>query len=201
MALKLNIIIGSTRPGRVGPVIAQWVSEAAIEHGAFDVELVDLADFGLPLLDEAGHPKAQQYAHEPTKRWSASVASADAFLFVTPEYDYFAPAALVNAVQALMLEWFYKAAGVVSYGGISGGLRSAQVLRQLLSNVNMHAHPQVVPVPNFPQFIREDGVFRPNEPMKEGLKGLLDELHKWAAALKTLRPDRTQENEPMRQVA
>ena len=192
MALKLNIIIGSTRPGRVGPTVAQWISEAAVEHGMFEVELVDLAAFGLPLLDEAAHPKAQHYVNEPTKRWSASVASADAFLFVTPEYDYFAPAALVNAVQTLMVEWFYKTAGVVSYGGISGGLRSAQVLRQLLGNVNVHALPQVVPVPNFPQFIGNDGVFRPNEPMAEGLNGLLDELHKWAGALKTLRPDETQ---------
>ena len=201
MARKLNIIIGSTRPGRVGPVVAQWISEAAIEHGVFDVELVDLADFGLPLLDEAAHPKAQQYLNEPTKRWSASVASADAFLFVTPEYDYFAPAALVNAVQTLMLEWFYKPAGVVSYGGISGGLRSAQVLRQLLGNVNVHALPQVVPIPNFPQFIGDDGMFRPNEPMMDGLNGLLDELHKWAEALKTLRPDETREEEPLLQVA
>ena len=195
MALKLNIIIGSTRPGRVGPVVAQWVNEAAREHGKFNVELVDLADFALPLLDEAAHPKAQQYANEPTKRWSASVAAADAFLFVTPEYDYFAPAALVNAVQALMLEWFYKPAGVVSYGGISGGLRSAQVLRQLLSNVNMHALPQVVPVPNFPQFIDHDGVLRPNEPMNEGLHGLLEELHKWTGALRTLRTHKTEEDE------
>ena len=200
MARRLNIIIGSTRPGRVGPVIARWISEAAIEHGMFDVELVDLADFGLPLLDEAAHPKAQQYLNEPTKRWSASVASADAFLFVTPEYDYFAPAALVNAVQTLMLEWFYKPAGVVSYGGISGGLRSAQVLRQLLGNVNVHALPQVVPIPNFPQFIGDDGMFRPNEPMTDGLNGLLDELHKWAEALKALRPDETRE-EPLLQVA
>ena len=146
MALKLNIIIGSTRPGRVGPVIAQWLKEAADKHGKFAVELVDLADFDLPLLDEAAHPATRQYANEPTKRWSASVASADAFLFVTPEYDYFAPAALVNAVQVLLHEWLYKPAGVLSYGGVSGGLRSAQVLRQLLSNVNVHALPQVVPV-------------------------------------------------------
>ena len=159
------------------------------------------ADFGLPLLDEAAHPKTRQYANEPTKRWSASVASADAFLFVTPEYDYFAPAALVNAVQVLMLEWFYKPAGVVSYGGISGGLRSAQVLRQLLSNLNMHAHPQVVPIPNFPQFIGEGGVFRPNEPMRDGHKALLDDLHKWAEALKTLRPDESEKGEGLLQVA
>ena len=187
MALKLNIVIGSTRPGRVGPVIAQWLKEAAIEHSKFDVELVDLANFGLPLLEEAAHPMAQQYANEPTKRWSTSVASADAFVFVTPEYDYFVPAALVNAVQALMREWVYKPAGVVCYGGISGGLRSAQVLRQLLGNVNVHALPQVVPVPNFPQFIGKDRVFRPNEQIKDGVKIMLDELYKWASALKILR--------------
>jgi NAD(P)H-dependent FMN reductase len=188
VALKLNVIIGSTRPGRAGPAIAQWLTEAAREHGLFDVHLVDLADFGLPLLDEAAHPMARQYEHEHTRRWSASVASADAFVFLTPEYDYFAPASLVNAVQTLMPEWFYKPAGVVSYGGISGGLRSAQVLRQLLSNVNVHAIPQVVPVPMFAQFIGDDGAFRPNEPTTSGVKVMLDELHKWATALQTLRP-------------
>lgn len=195
MTLKLNIVIGSTRPGRVGPVIAEWVQAAAREHGQFDVELIDLAEFHLPLLDEAAHPRMQQYANEPTKRWSESVTSADAYVFVTPEYDYFAPAALVNAVQVLMKEWSYKVAGVVSYGGISGGLRSAQVLRQLLGNVNVHALPHVVPVPMFPQFIGDDGVFRPNLEMTDGIKGMFDELHKWSTALKTLRPGRNQEEQ------
>ena len=192
MALKLNIIIGSTRPGRVGPIVARWLTQAAREHGRFDVELVDLADFDLPLLNEAAHPRLQQYANEPTKRWSASVAKADAFIFVTPEYDYFPPASLVNAVQVLMKEWSYKPAGVMRYGGISGGLRSAQVLRQLLVNVNIHPLPQTVPVPMVPQFIGEDGVFRPNKEMKDGAGGMLDELHKWAIALKTLRAEETQ---------
>ncbi|MDP3896592.1 MAG: NAD(P)H-dependent oxidoreductase, partial [Mesorhizobium sp.] len=86
MALKLNIIIGSTRPGRAGPTVAQWLRETAVEHGRFAVDLVDLADFNLPLLDEPKHPALRQYANAPTKRWSASVDSADAFVFVTPEY-------------------------------------------------------------------------------------------------------------------
>lgn len=192
MALKLNIIIGSTRPGRVGPVIARWLHETALEHGSFGVELVDLADFGLPLLDEAAHPLAQQYANDPTRRWSQSVASADAFVFVTPEYDYFAPAALVNAVQVLAREWFYKPASVVSYGGISGGLRAAQVLRQLLGNVNVYALTQPVPVPMFAQFIGEDGVFHPNEQMKVAVGAMLDEIYRVAGAMKTLRPEGAQ---------
>lgn len=189
MALKLNIIVGSTRPGRVGPTIAQWVAEAARKHDHFEVELVDLAAFELPLLDEAAHPMARQYTKEHTKKWSASVASADAFLFVTPEYDYFPPASLVNALQVLMAEWAYKPAGVVSYGGISGGLRSAQILCQLLGNLKMHAIAQVVPVPMFPQFLNEDGTFRPNEPIVDGTRGLFDELHKWATALKPVRSE------------
>ena len=188
MTLKLNIIIGSTRPGRVGPTIAKWATEAARAHGGFEVELVDLADFKLPLLDEAVHPIMQQYQHAHTKRWSASVGSADAYIFLTPEYNYFPPASLVNALQVLNKEWNYKAAGVISYGGISGGLRASQELRLLMSTVNMHALPQVVPVPLYPQHIGEDGVFVPNEAMTNGLNGLLNELQKWSGALKTLRP-------------
>ncbi|MAU21511.1 MAG: NADPH-dependent FMN reductase [Martelella sp.] len=187
MIVKLNIIIGSTRPGRVSPKIAKWVEAAAREHGKFEVELIDLVDFNLPLLDEAAHPRMQKYEHEHSKKWSASVQAADAFVFVTPEYDYFPPAALINAIQALSLEWGYKPAGVVSYGGISGGLRSAQELRTLLGNLNAHAIPQVVPVPLFPKFISEDGVFTPNDEMNAGAKGMLDELFKWAGPLATIR--------------
>ncbi|MBK8458741.1 MAG: NAD(P)H-dependent oxidoreductase [Phyllobacteriaceae bacterium] len=188
MSLKLNIVIGSTRPGRAGPVVAQWFHELATAQGDFEANLVDLAEFSLPLLDEAAHPMKRQYADEPTKRWSASVASADAFVFVTPEYDYFAPASLVNAIQTVLLEWGYKPAGVLSYGGVSGGLRSTQVLRQLLGNVNVHALPQSVPVPFFSQHIQE-GVFRPNDLVRDGAMLMLGELHKWARALKALRDE------------
>jgi NAD(P)H-dependent FMN reductase len=187
MSLKLNIISGSTRPGRAGLPIAKWLKVFALAHGAFDAKLIDLADFNLPLLDEAAHPVFQQYEHEHTKRWSASVNSADAYVFVTPEYDYFPPASLVNAVQVLAREWAYKAAGVVSYGAISGGLRASQSLRQLITTVNVHALPQVVPIPLFGQFIGDDGIFRPNAPMTEGTKGMLDELAKWTRALQPIR--------------
>lgn len=192
MLPKLNVIIGSTRPGRVGPSVAKWVQDLAVGTGQFDVELVDLADHNLPLLDEPAHPAMQRYVNDATKRWSASVDSADAYVFVTPEYDYFPPAALVNAVQIVMREWGYKPAGVVSYGGISGGLRSSQVLRQLLGNVNVHALPQAIPIPFVSQFIRDDGVFSPGEQTVEGAKAMLHELHKWTTALQVLRPDKAQ---------
>lgn len=186
MALRLNVIIGSTRPGRIGPTVGSWFDGFAREHGKFDVALVDLAAFDLPLLDEAAHPRLQKYEHEATRRWAASVDSADAYVFVTPEYDFFPPASLVNAVQTVLREWQYKPAGIVSYGGISGGLRASQALRQLLGNVNVHALPLSVPIPFFSNFI-DGGELVPNEPMAEGARLMLAELHKWAVALKTMR--------------
>ncbi|RDD70856.1 NADPH-dependent FMN reductase [Paracoccus versutus] len=187
MALKLKIIIGSTRPGRAGLTVGRWVEKFAREYGKFDVELVDLVEIGLPLLDEAAHPIAGQYQHEHTKRWSQIVASADAYIFVTPEYDAFPPAALVNSVQCLVHEWLEKPAGIVSYGGVAAGTRSAQALKQLLGVVNVVALSQSVPIPFFSQFIGDDGVFRPNEPMTDGARIMFTELHKWAAALKSMR--------------
>jgi NAD(P)H-dependent FMN reductase len=185
--MKLNVIIGSTRPGRAGPAIGKWFADLARGHGRFEVELVDLDAFKLPLLDEAAHPILQQYEHEHTKAWSRSVNSADAYVLLTPEYDYFPPASLVNAVQVLVREWSYKPVGVVSYGGISGGLRAAQELRLLISSVNAHPLPQTVPVPLFGQFIDDAGTFSGNETIAQGATVMLDELFKWAGPLRQMR--------------
>lgn len=187
MSLSLKVITASTRPGRVGPKVAQWVQEFAVKDGRFDVEAIDLAELNLPFLDEAQHPKLQQYQHEHTKRWSKVVASADAFLFVTPEYDYFAPAALVNAIQFLYQEWSEKPAGIVSYGGVSGGLRGTQELRLLLANVNMMPINLTVPIPFVYQLIGEDGVFRPSDAVIATTTGMLNQLHRWSVGLHAMR--------------
>lgn len=186
MTLNLTIITGSTRPGRKGPLVARWVAGAARAHGAFAVTEVDLAEIGLPLLDEPGHPARDPYMQDHTRRWSDLAKPADAFVFVTPEYDYFPPATLVNALQALFHEWRYKAAGVVSYGGISGGLRSAQQLRLLIANLGMMPIPQSVPVPMLASHLGPDG-FTPNAEMNAGAALMFTELAKWAGALKPLR--------------
>ncbi len=187
MTLKLNTIICSTRPGRRGPKVAEWFHKLAGEHGKFEPVLVDLADFELPVFDEPKHPRLQQYEHEHTRRWSESVASADAFVFVSPEYNYFAPPSLVNAITYLSKEWNYKPAGVVSYGGISGGLRAAQSERLLFTTLKMMPIPEGVPIPLFSQHIGDDGVFSPTEPVVEGAKLMLGELHRWAEALQPMR--------------
>ena len=91
MSPRLNIIVGSTRRGRVGPVIADWFAAFAREHGGFEPMLVDLMDFKLPIYNEPNHPRFRQYVHDHTEAWSTSVEEADAYVFVTPEYNYFMP--------------------------------------------------------------------------------------------------------------
>ena len=86
MSLKLKIITGSTRPGRVGPTIAKWVAEAAKAHGTFEVESIDIADMNLPFLDEPNHPAMQDYQHAHTKAWSAKIADADAVATMADNY-------------------------------------------------------------------------------------------------------------------
>jgi NAD(P)H-dependent FMN reductase len=109
--------------------IGQWVRDRAVAHGGFEVELVDLAEINLPFLDEPGHPRLGQYTKPHTKDWSARVDAADAFVFVTPEYNYGMPGSLKNAIDYLHREWAYKPVGFVSYGGIAAGTRAVQMTK------------------------------------------------------------------------
>ena len=101
----LRVIIGSTRPGRIGPSVAEWIIERAREHGGFDVEVTDLAELNLPIYDEPNHPRLKKYVHQHTKDWSALVDGSDAFIFVMPEYNYGFNAATKNAIDYLFKEW------------------------------------------------------------------------------------------------
>lgn len=186
MSYKIKVITASTRPVRVGPIVTAWIAELARERAAFEVEVVDLAEIDLPLLNEPKHPAMRDYQHDHTKRWSKIVDEADGFIIVTPEYDFFPPASIVNAVQYLLHEWAKKPAAVVSYGGVSGGLRAMQVLRTLLSNIGMVALNKSIPIPFVAKMI-EDDVLTPNEQMLDGAKVMLDELENWAALLKPAR--------------
>jgi NAD(P)H-dependent FMN reductase len=187
---KLNIVICSTRPGRVGPTIARWFHQVALDHDGFDVVLVDLAAIDLPLYDEPNHPQRQNYRHDHTKAWAASVASADAFVFVTPEYNYGTPPSLLNALNYVYKEWNYKPAAFVSYGGIFGGGRAVQMEKMTLNTLKMVPIFEAVVIPWFAKQIDgPDGnkVFTPNEIQTDAAKGLLTELARWAVALKPLR--------------
>ena len=186
MTLRLHTIIASTRPGRVGPAVANWFHGVAQADPGFDAHLVDLADFALPVYDEPKHPRMRDYVHEHTKRWSASVEAADAYVFVTPEYNFGPTPALVNALNYVYTEWTYKPCAFVSYGGVSGGLRAVQLTKQTVTALKMMPIVEAVTIPMVGQSIK-DGVFAPNDLHRQSAAALLGELAKWAGALKPLR--------------
>lgn len=185
--MRLNIVIASTRPGRVGPSVANWAFEHAKQNGSFeDVELVDLADFDLPVFDEPKHPRLQEYQHDHTKKWAESVAAADAFVFVTPEYNFGPTPALLNALNYVYLEWNYKPAAFVSYGGVSGGMRAVQWTKMTLTTLKMVPIMEGVLVPMVAQHV-DGGAFKPEKIHIESADAMQKELRRWADALKPLR--------------
>ncbi|HVP61676.1 MAG TPA: NAD(P)H-dependent oxidoreductase [Myxococcaceae bacterium] len=184
--LKLNVVVVSTRPGRVGLAVGEWFHRRAVEHGNFEVTFVDLHDLALPLLDEPEHPRLRKYTKAHTHAWSKSVEGADAFTFVTPEYNFGLPPTLLNAIDFVYSEWNYKAASFVSYGGVSGGLRATQMAKVPLTSVKVMPIVEQVSI-SFVSKQITDGKFTPTDAQHKAAADMLDELHRWAAALKPMR--------------
>ena len=181
----LQVIIGSTRPGRNGEAIAKWFVEQAEAHGGFTVELVDLATFNLPVFNEPHHPRSGRYEHEATKQWAATIARADAYVFVIPEYNHSFNGAIKNAIDYLHNEWKYKVYGALSYGGASMGLRATQALKPVLTALRLfHAGDLPIPLMQTPVV---DGVFAGNDVSVEAAKLLMDELVSLTAQTAALR--------------
>lgn len=185
--MKLKVILGSTRPGRRGPIVADWFYEFAKQHSNFEIEVVDLKKINLPFLDEEVHPMMADYKNDHTLNWSKTIDEADAFVFVTPEYNFGYPATIKNALDYLHREWQDKPVGFVSYGGVSAGTRSVQALKLPITTFNMMPLMQAVNIPFFSQFINEEGVFEANEKTEESAQAMLAKLHDWAEALKGMR--------------
>lgn len=183
----LQVIIGSTRPGRVGSTVADWIIDRAKAQGDFEVEVADLALLDLPLFDEPDHPRLRQYVHQHTKDWSAVVDRSDAFIFVIPEYNHGFNAATKNAIDYLSQEWQNKPVGIVSYGGASGGIRAAQMLKQVLGALKMEPVTDSVTIPIVRERIDEDGRVKPTESTEAAAAAMLAELARSAAALLPLR--------------
>ena len=185
--LNLQVILASTRAGRQGKAVADWFLEIARNFDGFNVELVDLAEVDLPLFDETVHPRLAQYEHAHTKAWSEIVRRADAFVFVTPEYNFGTPPALSNALVYLQREWAYKPVGFVSYGGVSGGTRGVQMTKQLVTSLKMIPVAEAVAIPFFMQHLDQDtGEFHPGEVQDQAARVMLAEVHKLAEVLQPL---------------
>ncbi len=188
---KLAVVVASTRPGRVGLPVGRWFFAAARAHAKFEVELIDLKEVALPPLDEPRHPRFRQYEHAHTKAWSARIEAIDAFVLVTPEYNYGLAPALVNALDYLAKEWAYKPAAFVSYGGVSGGTRSVEMTKQVLTALKMMAIPESVIIPFVSKQIdAQSGEFVAAEAQQQAVALILDELLRWSSALAPLRTKR-----------
>src|SRR5579859_2859590 len=184
--LKIAIILGSTRPGRNGKAVADWVLDKASARTGAKYELVDLADYPLPHLDEAMPPSFGQYAGDHTKAWAATISSYDGFIFVTPEYNHSTSGVLKNAIDFLYAEWNNKAAGFVSYGGGASGARAVEQLRQVMAEVQVatvRAQVGLSLIMDFENYT----VFKPNPAHEKTVEAVLDQVVAWGTALKPLR--------------
>ncbi|MEA2193824.1 MAG: hypothetical protein QOG42_258 [Solirubrobacteraceae bacterium] len=183
----LMIVIASTRPGRAGLPIGQWFVDRAHAHGGFEIEVVDLAELGLPFMDEPNHPKLRRYTQQHTKDWSERVDAADAFVFVTPEYNHGMSAPLKNAIDFLHEEWRHKPVGFVSYGGVAAGTRAVQQLKPVVSVLRMVPVTDAVSIPFHTQVIDDDGAVQANDTMRQAADLMLDEVARMEQALRPLR--------------
>jgi NAD(P)H-dependent FMN reductase len=184
---RLLIVIASTRPGRIGLPIGTWFADHARAHGGFGVTVADLAELALPFLDEPGHPRLADYRQDHTRQWSALVDDADAVVFVTPEYNHGYTAPLKNALDFLHREWAHKAAGLVSYGGVSAGLRAATAIKPVLAALGMTVVPAAVSIPFAAQLVGDDGTLAAGDTLTAAADAMLDALLRVDTALRPLR--------------
>lgn len=182
---RIAVVVGSTRPGRRSIQVAEWVLERAREHGGAEFELLDVADFDLPLLDEPLPPSLGNYQQDHTKRWAAAVAGFDGFVFVTAEYNHSVPGALKNAMDYIYAEWNNKAAAFVSYGS-AGGVRAVENLRLIAGELQMADVRAQVALP-FATDFRDYTTFTPSEGAEQALPPLFEQLISWSTALQTVR--------------
>ncbi len=184
--IKVGIIVGSTRPGRKADSVARWVLEHAKKRVDAQFEIVDIADFKLPLLDEPVPPSMGKYSQPHTKAWAQKVASFDAYIFVTPEYNHAPSAALKNAIDYVYAEWNNKAAGFVSYGASSSGARAVEQLRPVMAEIqvaDVRAQVLLSLITDFENYT----VFKPSAALEAPLGMMLDQVVAWGGALKAMR--------------
>lgn len=177
--LNIGIVLGSTREGRVSPQVGEWVKELADKRGDANYEVIDIADYNLPLLGEAGQDASGAAA------WSEKIAQMDGFIFIVQEYNHSISASLKNALDYLRVEWNNKAAGIVSYGSV-GGARATEHLRGILSELSI-AHVRVHPALSlFTDF--ENGThFAPKDVQAQSVNDMLDQLLPWTEAMQSVR--------------
>ncbi len=184
---KIAIIVGSVRPNRFGPQVASWMTSLAADHAHADFELVDIADYKLPLLDEPQLPMMGNYQNAHTKKWAQKIAEFDGYIFVTPEYNHGIAASLKNALDFLYAEWIHKPVAYVSYGAGAGGSRAVEQLRQIAAQLKQYDVLEQVIILNSWAHQDENGEFVPNEDHEKQAEALLKEIVFWAEEFNGIR--------------
>jgi NAD(P)H-dependent FMN reductase len=187
--LRVAIIIGSTRPNRVGEGVGRWVYEIAQKRNDAEFELVDVKDYNLPLLDEPIPPSQGKYSQPHTKRWAEKIGSFDAYVFVTPEYNHGICGALKNALDFLYAEWNNKVAGFVGYGS-AGGVRAVESLRLVMAELqiaDVRAQVSLSLRTDFENY----SIFKPVAHHEKSLNTVFDQVIAWGNAMKTFREKST----------
>ncbi|MGW0436544.1 NADPH-dependent FMN reductase [Micromonospora sp. NPDC003197] len=182
--LQLAVIVGSVREGRFGPTIGNWFVRQARERADLTVDVIDLADFALPVAMPAFGAEAAPEATLALQDLSPRLAAADAFVVVTPEYNHSFPAALKNAIDWHNHQWYAKPVAFVSYGGISGGLRAVEALRLVFAELHAVTIRHTVSFHNAWQQFGADGTPRQPDESDRAAKTLLDQLTWWGHALR-----------------
>src|SRR5882757_1418835 len=177
----LQIIVGSTRPGRRGAAVGRWFHDLAVEYDRFDVELIDLVDVDLPLLDEPGPAGREPYTMAHTQRWSRTISAGRAYVFVVPEYNHSYNAATKNALDFLDREWRDKPVGFVGYGGIAAGARAVQALIPVVTALGMTPLPRAVHIPMINRALAAAGSLTEDPRREGGAMDLLDDLSRHLA--------------------
>lgn len=187
--VTIKIIIGSTRPNRFGPHIANWLMELAAERTDATFELVDLKEVNLPFLDEPKQPSEGNYELEHTKAWAKVIDAADAFVLVHPEYNHGINPALKNAIDFLWAEWHHKPVALAGYGAEAGGARAAEQLRMVAVATKMFPLRTAFTLASYRQFVNDAGEFVPTDVHTNIANGMLDELVFWAEQFKRARAE------------
>lgn len=183
--LRIAVILGSTRPGRLGEQVADWVMEQVEDRNDAQYELIDLIDHRLPHLDEPVPPSMGRYKHDHTKQWAEVINGFDGFVVVTPEYNHSIPGVLKNAFDYLYAEWNNKAIGFVSYGS-AGGVRAVEHLRLIAGELQLADVRVAVGLPFAAEF-ENHKTFTPSEGAVSALDAMLGQLLPWTRAMQQLR--------------
>jgi NAD(P)H-dependent FMN reductase len=183
--LRIGVILGSTRPGRLGKQVADWVMDQVAQRSDAQYELIDLVDHPLPHLDEEVPPSMGRYQGEHTKRWADVIDGFDGFVVVTPEYNHSIPGVLKNAFDYLYAEWNNKAIGFVSYGA-AGGVRAVEHLRLIAGELQLADVRESVSLPFAAEF-EQYKTFTPSSSAAKALDAMLKQLLSWTRAMEQAR--------------